>query len=499
MTSKAQNQRGYLLPDPVTGYTTVCVQLQIPNAEAYRQAFVGHLYELSKWWTWEKSGQPGDTRATQAAAYWRSLLLDHLFIAQDESCGEGGTMELRFTESCGLEMRSGPLADWEPVPGWLEYANECLQGEPGPQGPPGADGANGADGEPGEAGPQGPPGFGVTIINPVPGTGSVNIRCNLASYYAEVLLPGILDELLLRKGEAAGIPEFIGLAMAATVAIVVTVGTGGVGLAFGAGTLKILGGLGAGAAGLGIASSIMNADAAEVELSANAIFWEQVREQLYYAIPASGVFDATSRRIAADAIAQIDNPAAQIVSDILTGLDEDLVNRAGYMSWNRGSNCAYFEEGTVDAWSSAAPLALPDWSASGWTVTAQRVNVTPETSSELKSFAGVTGWMVHDVWSNVRRTVVHEIRIVNEAPRVIGRVRYRSGISGGLTYVNSAKIELYLLGVLVTEVTIAPNPQNQIVTRDFNHDADTILIRHTVDQRYALSNFTLLEVTHRDP
>lgn len=191
MTSKSQTKRGYLLPDPVTGYTTVCVQLQIPNAEAYRQAFVGHLYELSKWWTWEKSGQPGDTRATRAAAYWRELLLDHLFIAQDESCGESGTMELRFTEDCGLEMRSGPLAEWQPVPGWLEYAVSCFEGIPGPQGPPGepgSPGVNGADGipgPPGPPGPQGPAGPGV-IVPPPPA--ELDKKCGAADYIARRLL-----------------------------------------------------------------------------------------------------------------------------------------------------------------------------------------------------------------------------------------------------------------------------------------------------------------------
>lgn len=198
MTSKAQNQRGYLLPDPVTGYTTVCVQLQIPNAAAYRQAFVGHLYELSKWWTWEKSGQPGDTRATQAAAYWRSLLLDHLFIAQDENCAGGGTMELRFTEACGLEMRSGPLEDWEPVPGWLEYAVSCFEGIPGPQGPQGEPGPQGPIGPEGPAGPEGPEGpGGETVVVPPPE--STDELCGAANYIADqiiALLEQVYDDLV---------------------------------------------------------------------------------------------------------------------------------------------------------------------------------------------------------------------------------------------------------------------------------------------------------------
>lgn len=88
MTSKRQRNSGFLLPNPVTGYDTICVSLQIPNVRQYRAAFVGHLFKLANWWTWEKSYIGNDERAKEAAAMWRRLLVDTLQISE---CESGGT------------------------------------------------------------------------------------------------------------------------------------------------------------------------------------------------------------------------------------------------------------------------------------------------------------------------------------------------------------------------------------------------------------------------
>lgn len=77
------DDKGYPLPDgPISGYPLICVTLKIPDALQYRQDFIGHIWELGKWWNWEHSGVPGDTRATQAAAYWRELIYDHMVIGE---------------------------------------------------------------------------------------------------------------------------------------------------------------------------------------------------------------------------------------------------------------------------------------------------------------------------------------------------------------------------------------------------------------------------------
>lgn len=78
MTSEAQKKKGFLLPETLTGYQLQCVSLMIPRNEEYRMAFLGHLYELARWWVWEKSYQPGDKRALEASVYWEQLISDTL-------------------------------------------------------------------------------------------------------------------------------------------------------------------------------------------------------------------------------------------------------------------------------------------------------------------------------------------------------------------------------------------------------------------------------------
>lgn len=78
MTSETQWQAGYLLPDPIDGYPLLDVCLKIPDTQLYRAAFLGQLVRLQHWFTWEKSGNEDDTRARDAAEYWRTLLHDYL-------------------------------------------------------------------------------------------------------------------------------------------------------------------------------------------------------------------------------------------------------------------------------------------------------------------------------------------------------------------------------------------------------------------------------------
>jgi len=76
--SERQRKAGYLLPEQIDGHPLMCVSLKIPDVEEYRAAFVGALYTLAQWWSWEKSFEAGDTRATEAATYWRKLLLEEM-------------------------------------------------------------------------------------------------------------------------------------------------------------------------------------------------------------------------------------------------------------------------------------------------------------------------------------------------------------------------------------------------------------------------------------
>jgi len=98
---------GWLLPDTLTGHDLLCVTLKIPNNLEYRAAFMGAIHMLEVWFNWEKTG---DTRAAQAAAYWRSLIDEYLTVS--ENCG--GTVDFRQNpdDSCQLQYSNDGGATW---------------------------------------------------------------------------------------------------------------------------------------------------------------------------------------------------------------------------------------------------------------------------------------------------------------------------------------------------------------------------------------------------
>lgn len=82
MTSNAQKKSGFLLPETIDPEASICIQFEIPDTVEYRAAARGLVLELTKWWNWEKSYEPNDTRAAQAAALFRQYLSD----SYQESC-----------------------------------------------------------------------------------------------------------------------------------------------------------------------------------------------------------------------------------------------------------------------------------------------------------------------------------------------------------------------------------------------------------------------------
>lgn len=107
MTSEAQKSAGYLLPEQIDGHDLICLRVNVPNVREYRAAVRGALYELTKWWNWEKTYQAGDTRATRAAAYWRELIAGTLYIGD---CAEG----LPGEGDCVEFGTDADLITWEP-------------------------------------------------------------------------------------------------------------------------------------------------------------------------------------------------------------------------------------------------------------------------------------------------------------------------------------------------------------------------------------------------
>lgn len=154
--TEKRKQHGFLLPEQLTGHPMREFCIQIPDEPYYRQAFWGHLWQLGRWYTWEKSYEAGDTRAGEAAQYWRQIIFDNKQVFDAAAgCGSMAVADIRIN-GCNLEalidgvwVVKGDLTDCA-VPG--------PQGETGPAGPAGATGATGAQGATGATGAQGEPG-----------------------------------------------------------------------------------------------------------------------------------------------------------------------------------------------------------------------------------------------------------------------------------------------------------------------------------------------------
>lgn len=111
MTSKAQRNAGYLLPDQITGHDLVCLRARIPDTPEYRAAALGQMWGLGKWWIWEKTYQSGDRRASEAAEMFRELLNEYLEIGDCEEL-MSGIVDIRMRD-CILEVQRDEGGEWE--------------------------------------------------------------------------------------------------------------------------------------------------------------------------------------------------------------------------------------------------------------------------------------------------------------------------------------------------------------------------------------------------
>lgn len=104
---------GWIIPDPIDD-DRICVVVPVPNVPGHRAAFMGALFELSKWFNWQRDP---DHLALMASAVWKEILqgvalqLDQgLFFA----CGEN-VMDVRQKpgEPCILE-KTVDMVNWVP-------------------------------------------------------------------------------------------------------------------------------------------------------------------------------------------------------------------------------------------------------------------------------------------------------------------------------------------------------------------------------------------------
>lgn len=74
----------YPLPVPVDDASRICVKLWIPNIEGHRQAFLGAVYNLTRWYAW---AQDENQTALATAKVWQPVfydLLEHFYDGCEE-------------------------------------------------------------------------------------------------------------------------------------------------------------------------------------------------------------------------------------------------------------------------------------------------------------------------------------------------------------------------------------------------------------------------------
>ncbi|KKK71109.1 hypothetical protein LCGC14_2917240, partial [marine sediment metagenome] len=112
MTSKRQKQAGWLLPETVETEETISVCVTFPYTPEYRDAFFGAISMLTKWYNWEKSYQPGDERAKDAAQLWRDVMT-HTTL---DNCEGGSDMATIFRENpldvCEVQYSTDEGLNW---------------------------------------------------------------------------------------------------------------------------------------------------------------------------------------------------------------------------------------------------------------------------------------------------------------------------------------------------------------------------------------------------
>lgn len=125
MASKAQQNKGYILPAEITGHDLLCVHLLIPNTPEYVAAFRGQLKGLTEWWNWERRSDKGNI---DAANYWRQIIHEHLSIYD---CATGEPMpitDLRTIEIDGCQQVQ--YLDYA-TNTWIDLGTPICNGEDG--------------------------------------------------------------------------------------------------------------------------------------------------------------------------------------------------------------------------------------------------------------------------------------------------------------------------------------------------------------------------------
>jgi hypothetical protein len=99
MSSDAQKNKGFLLPDVLPEGRT-CVSFEIPNAPEFVAAVRGHVWQLSKYWNWERTDDK--PLAVDAARLFFDAIEETLCVGDGMKITGDGCSKL-YVQNCGDE------------------------------------------------------------------------------------------------------------------------------------------------------------------------------------------------------------------------------------------------------------------------------------------------------------------------------------------------------------------------------------------------------------
>ena len=346
-----KHKSGYLLPPEALIETpdTVCVQFTMPNTQEYRQAMMGQIFELCKWWAWDKGGK-GDTRATRAAHMFRDTVFQSIKFL--ETCPQGGE-EMPFdirVNGCMLEKSEDNGVTWQDVfdltecnPPPIVFSQvDCTLT---------ADGVTIFDASCATPEPEPEPDPDPEIPPQTEGNDGSDKRCDLATYLVDIPLPSQAQQLIaLREAEANAYN--LAAAIAAIPAVVAgVIITGGVAIPAYLISAAAISAASGGAASVYAVTLEMDTAATSAELTPQ--FWQDVKCIIYCTLLGEA-------RLTQDIVTQIHD---NILTELLTQYPNAApLIAAMFISWSEETRGLYTSTGALYTGSNCNLCTCPEWS-----------------------------------------------------------------------------------------------------------------------------------------
>lgn len=109
-----KNDGGYVLPAVIEPETGVCFQIIVPNDEMYLAAFRGQLWELTRWYNWQRDPEH---KAILVADVWKGI---YETVRAGDNC-EVGMFDIRQKPDAPCIIQKQPYGDT-----WLDAVNMQL-------------------------------------------------------------------------------------------------------------------------------------------------------------------------------------------------------------------------------------------------------------------------------------------------------------------------------------------------------------------------------------